>query len=111
MCKDMYIYIYIYICVCVCVCVYKDLFHTEYLIKLNASTVQTSRLETILINLGLFCLFLLYVLYKYWCTLPEDDPQRDETCRSYSALIVTILYYNILRLLVFSWILTVSARI
>ena len=45
-------------------------------------------------NLNLFYPFTTYVLYKYWCTLPEDDPQRAETCRSSSALSVKNLYYN-----------------
>jgi len=43
---------------------------------------------------NLFYPFMTYVLYKYWYTLPEDDPQRVETCRSSSALIVENLYYN-----------------
>ena len=57
-------------------------------------------------NLNLFYPFTTYVLYKYWCTLPEDDLQeRVETCRSSSVLIVRVLYFNIMHLLVFSWIL------
>jgi hypothetical protein len=51
-------------------------------------------LERLQYNFNLFYTFMTYVLYKYSCTLPEDDPQRVETCRSSSALIVKNLYYN-----------------
>jgi len=27
--------------------------------------------------------FITYVLYKYWCTLSEDNPQRVETCQCF----------------------------
>jgi hypothetical protein len=46
------------------------------------------------------------MLYKYWCTLPENDIQKVETCKRYSALIAKFLFFKIMHLLVFSWILT-----
>jgi len=52
----------------------------------------------------MFYLFIIYILYKCGCTLPEDDPQRVETYRSFSGLIVNILYCNVVHLLVFSCI-------
>jgi len=55
--------------------------------------------------------FIVYALYKYWSTLPEDVPSSVETCRSSSALIVKTLYCNIVHLLVFYWNLTTGRRI
>jgi hypothetical protein len=49
------------------------------------------------------------MLHKYWCTLPEDDPQRGETFRSSSDLIVQTLNHNTLQQLsAISWISTIS---
>ena len=43
-------------------------------------------------------IFIIYVLCKYWCPLPEDDRHTVETCRSSRALIVKILYCNVMHL-------------
>ena len=53
--------------------------------------------------MGLLHLFLyiIYILYKYWCTLREDDPHGIETCRSSNSLTVKNLYCNTAHLLVF----------
>jgi len=47
-------------------------------------------------------------IYKYRCTLPEDDPKMVETCRSCTALTVKTLYYKAVHLLAFYRILSVS---
>jgi len=70
-----------------------------------ASTAPTSRHQMILIQFELFYLFIIYFLHKYWCTPHEDDPQRADTCHSYSALSVKTLKYNIVHLLTLSPIL------
>jgi hypothetical protein len=49
-----------------------------------------------------FYIFMMYVLYKYCCSIPEDDPQRVGTSRIPSAVIAKALYYNTVQLLVFS---------
>ena len=46
------------------------------------------------------------VLYKYWCTLPEDGPQE----RSLSVLIVKTLYCDIVHVLVYSWNWTLMCK-
>ena len=53
--------------------------------------------------------YLLKLLYQYWCTLPDDDPQTVETCQSSNYLIVKTLYCN--RVRTCTWISTIIVRI
>jgi len=46
------------------------------LLQNDYNTVPTPRRDETLINLNPFNLCISYVLYKYWCTTPEDDPKE-----------------------------------
>jgi hypothetical protein len=80
-------------------------FHKEYLDKLTHLRHQHQGIKRFYYNFNLFHLITIYVLHKYWCALPEDNPQdRAETCRSSSVLSVKTLHCNTVHLLVYSWI-------
>jgi hypothetical protein len=67
----------------------------------HASTVPTSRYQKILSQFEP----ILSIYNLLFTQIPhEDEPQRAETCRSYSALSVTTLKHNIVHLLLFSQI-------
>jgi hypothetical protein len=51
-----------------------DPFHKECLIKIMHLQHQLQDIKRFEYNFKLFYLCIIYFLYKFWCTLPEDDP-------------------------------------
>lgn len=86
----------------------------EFRHVLTLYRISWNYIKVILIDFNIILIiFSVYRLpvYKHWCTLLRDGPQRVETCWNSRALIVKILYFNIMHMFLFSWILTISSRV